>query len=318
MENANPFVPAPPNGLRTMITQELNELRAISAMIDSRLENINRTQIKIPPPVPIEQLLNDFMDSPDDLYERMGSMRYARELSRGWLIGSHITGIYIMVCLSIWLRFTMFHYKELTTHLVMISSSTSSIISSSSNQMMLSSVEMTRVGCVTACFRSRTDKAKTTRKRLKPGKHEHKERKSTKEAGNSKPKVLLHQTYLIGQYSQERPRWKKESTSEDGFYTQITHKINTSVSITDCHTGNPCEIASDPTAKNELPIIERLYGYDRRGRGKRPRGSKLNGRAPMDFYWLISDKPELLISSFEHFSFCLAEALFAYLCLILS
>ncbi|GJT57393.1 putative ribonuclease H-like domain-containing protein [Tanacetum coccineum] len=34
-----------------------------------------------------------------------------------------------------------------------------------------------------------------------------------------------------------------------------------------------------------------------------------NGRAPMDFYWLISDKPELLISSFEHFSFCLAEAL---------
>ncbi|GJZ50785.1 hypothetical protein Tco_0605300 [Tanacetum coccineum] len=35
-----------------------------------------------------------------------------------------------------------------------------------------------------------------------------------------------------------------------------------------------------------------------------------NGRALMDFYWLISDKPELLISSFEHFSFCLAEALY--------
>ncbi|GJV85121.1 hypothetical protein Tco_1525019 [Tanacetum coccineum] len=34
-----------------------------------------------------------------------------------------------------------------------------------------------------------------------------------------------------------------------------------------------------------------------------------NGRALMDFYWLIFDKPELLISSFEHFSFCLAEAL---------
>ncbi|GKD53605.1 hypothetical protein Tco_1286992 [Tanacetum coccineum] len=130
-----------------------------------------------------------------------------------------------------------------------------------------------------------TDKAKTTRKWLKPGKHEHKEQKSTKEAGNSKPKskvnqwsnlgqprVLHHQTHLIGQYSQERPRWKKESTSEDGFYTQLTHKINTSVSITDCHAGNPCEIASDPTAKNELPIIERLYGYDRRERGKRPRG----------------------------------------------
>ncbi|GJU34136.1 retrovirus-related pol polyprotein from transposon TNT 1-94 [Tanacetum coccineum] len=35
-----------------------------------------------------------------------------------------------------------------------------------------------------------------------------------------------------------------------------------------------------------------------------------NGKAPMDFYWLISDKPELLISSFELFSFCLAKALY--------
>nr|GFA28053.1 hypothetical protein [Tanacetum cinerariifolium] len=39
----NPFVPAPPNGLRAKITQELNELREISAMIDSCLENIDRT-----------------------------------------------------------------------------------------------------------------------------------------------------------------------------------------------------------------------------------------------------------------------------------
>ncbi|GJR16706.1 hypothetical protein Tco_0965233 [Tanacetum coccineum] len=67
MENANPFVTAPPNGFRAMITQELNELRAISIMIDSRLENIDHTQIKIPPPVLIEQLLNDFMDSSDVL-----------------------------------------------------------------------------------------------------------------------------------------------------------------------------------------------------------------------------------------------------------
>ncbi|GJS13170.1 hypothetical protein Tco_0407642 [Tanacetum coccineum] len=34
-------------------------------MIDSRLENINPTQIIIPPPVHIVQLLNDFMNSPD-------------------------------------------------------------------------------------------------------------------------------------------------------------------------------------------------------------------------------------------------------------
>ncbi|GKE30033.1 hypothetical protein Tco_1445417 [Tanacetum coccineum] len=65
MENANPFVPAPLNGLHARITQEFNELRVISAMINSRLENIDHTQIKILPPVPIEQLLNDFMDSPD-------------------------------------------------------------------------------------------------------------------------------------------------------------------------------------------------------------------------------------------------------------
>ncbi|GJW16579.1 hypothetical protein Tco_0024015 [Tanacetum coccineum] len=67
MENANSFVPAPPNGLHARITQELNELRAISAKIDSYLENIDHTQIKIPPHVSIEQLFNDFMDSPDVL-----------------------------------------------------------------------------------------------------------------------------------------------------------------------------------------------------------------------------------------------------------
>nr|GFA49371.1 hypothetical protein [Tanacetum cinerariifolium] len=65
MENANPFIPSPPNGLRARIAQELNKLYAISTMIDSRLENINHTQIIIPPPILIEQILNDFMNSPD-------------------------------------------------------------------------------------------------------------------------------------------------------------------------------------------------------------------------------------------------------------
>ncbi|GKE72773.1 hypothetical protein Tco_1534814, partial [Tanacetum coccineum] len=49
---------------------------------------------------------------------------------------------------------------EPITHLDMIRSSMTSIISStylssSSSQMMMSSVEMTRVGCVSACFGSR-------------------------------------------------------------------------------------------------------------------------------------------------------------------
>ncbi|GJR94720.1 hypothetical protein Tco_0266894 [Tanacetum coccineum] len=68
MENANLFVPIPPNGLRPMITQELNDLCIISAMIDSCFENINHTQIIIPPHVPFEQLLNDFMN-PTDVFE---------------------------------------------------------------------------------------------------------------------------------------------------------------------------------------------------------------------------------------------------------
>ncbi|GJW73686.1 hypothetical protein Tco_0133056 [Tanacetum coccineum] len=65
MENENPFVLVPPNGLRARITQELNELQAISAMIDSRLENIGHIHIPILPHVPFEQLLNDFMNPPD-------------------------------------------------------------------------------------------------------------------------------------------------------------------------------------------------------------------------------------------------------------
>ncbi|GKB24969.1 hypothetical protein Tco_0864370 [Tanacetum coccineum] len=64
MENMNPFLPVLPNGLRAKITQELNELRAISSMIDSLLENIDHTRIAIPPTAPFEQLFNDFMNPP--------------------------------------------------------------------------------------------------------------------------------------------------------------------------------------------------------------------------------------------------------------
>ncbi|GJX09826.1 hypothetical protein Tco_0199685 [Tanacetum coccineum] len=65
MKNANPFVPIPPNGLSARISQELDELCAILAIIDLRLENIDHTYIIIPPPVPFEQLLNDFMNPPN-------------------------------------------------------------------------------------------------------------------------------------------------------------------------------------------------------------------------------------------------------------
>nr|GEU44282.1 hypothetical protein [Tanacetum cinerariifolium] len=65
MENTNLFVPVPPNGLRSRISQELNELYAIFVAIDSRFENIDHTQIIIPPFIPFKQLLNDFMNPPD-------------------------------------------------------------------------------------------------------------------------------------------------------------------------------------------------------------------------------------------------------------
>ncbi|GKA62169.1 hypothetical protein Tco_0761688 [Tanacetum coccineum] len=59
MENVNPFVSAPPNGLRTYVSQELFELCPISAIIDSRHENFDHTQVITPP------LYDDFMNLPD-------------------------------------------------------------------------------------------------------------------------------------------------------------------------------------------------------------------------------------------------------------
>nr|GEU83090.1 homeodomain-like protein [Tanacetum cinerariifolium] len=64
MENANPFVPAPPDVFHVRITQELIKLYAILAMIYSRLDNIKHTRITIPPIAPFKQLLNDFINLP--------------------------------------------------------------------------------------------------------------------------------------------------------------------------------------------------------------------------------------------------------------
>nr|GEZ26485.1 hypothetical protein [Tanacetum cinerariifolium] len=87
--------------------------------------------------------------------------RYARERLKGWLIGSHIIRTCMLEYLSTWLGLTVFYYKEPITHLVMLSYSVIIIISSThlsqrsnSSRMMMSSVEMTQVGCVTACFGS--------------------------------------------------------------------------------------------------------------------------------------------------------------------
>ncbi|GJT11812.1 hypothetical protein Tco_0858854 [Tanacetum coccineum] len=63
MENANPFVPVPQNGLHSRITREINELRAISAMIDSHLKNIDHT---LPNEIDMDDLesKNELIDTP--------------------------------------------------------------------------------------------------------------------------------------------------------------------------------------------------------------------------------------------------------------
>ncbi|GKD64709.1 hypothetical protein Tco_1306817 [Tanacetum coccineum] len=75
MENANPFVPVPLNGLHARITQEINELHAISAMINSHLKNIDHT---LPNEIDMDDLesedelidtplVSPFLDSDDKL-----------------------------------------------------------------------------------------------------------------------------------------------------------------------------------------------------------------------------------------------------------
>ncbi|GJU01597.1 reverse transcriptase domain-containing protein [Tanacetum coccineum] len=56
------------------------------------------------------------------------------------------------------------------------------------------------------------------------------------------------------------------------FYTKLCLKETQGVSITDCHAGNPCELPSDLTANNDLPIIEELYGQYQKERGKQVKG----------------------------------------------
>ncbi|GKB16735.1 reverse transcriptase domain-containing protein [Tanacetum coccineum] len=54
----------------------------------------------------------------------------------------------------------------------------------------------------------------------------------------------------------------EENTRGSGICSKLCLKETQGVSITDCHAGNPCELPSDLTANNDLPIIEELYGHD--------------------------------------------------------
>nr|GEV92320.1 copia protein [Tanacetum cinerariifolium] len=62
MENADPFVPVPPNELHAKITQEPNELRAISAMINSHLKRVDHA-------IPPNEIDMDVLESEDKLID---------------------------------------------------------------------------------------------------------------------------------------------------------------------------------------------------------------------------------------------------------
>ncbi|GKD34248.1 hypothetical protein Tco_1249757, partial [Tanacetum coccineum] len=135
-----------------------------------------------------------------------------------------------------------------------------------------------------------TDKAKILRKRLKPGKHEHENGRARKKPGesylikswgksqlkdkkdNSGVKVHLgsnkrHSQALIGQYPSRYATMDDEKAQERWDFTLLTlTKKEQGISITDCHARNPCEISSDLTDENDLPMIGRLYGYDQEER----------------------------------------------------
>ncbi|GKB57863.1 reverse transcriptase domain-containing protein [Tanacetum coccineum] len=147
-------------------------------------------------------------------------------------------------------------------------------------------------------FRS-TDKAKIPRKRLKLGKLEHKKEEHAKswekaiKVKSGQPAVRIKQKpQETGKNHGANNNWGPKKTIQVLKYTLAATNIIHKLSLTKTQKG-----------------MQRWQLNGRRA---------YNGRALMDFYWLISDKPKLLISSFEHFSFCLAESLFAYLCLILS
>ncbi|GJY47080.1 reverse transcriptase domain-containing protein [Tanacetum coccineum] len=123
------------------------------------------------------------------------------------------------------------------------------------------------------------DIAKITRKRLKPGKHEHGNGRARKKQGGSyqsqtmvklqstwstKVKVLkytlaatnvIHKLSLVNTL-QDMPRGlvrkHKERDILHSFYTQKKHK---KLQTTDCHAGNPCELSSDPTVDKKHPMI---------------------------------------------------------------
>ncbi|GKC25900.1 hypothetical protein Tco_1028050, partial [Tanacetum coccineum] len=104
-------------------------------------------------------------------------------------------------------------------------------------------------------------------------------------------RVKTSLTPLIGQYPSMDATWiVKKAQGMKQFILILLSEEAQGVSITDCHAGNPCEISSDLTDENDLPMIGRLYGYD-----QEERVTEMRTRRAVD-------------KLFEHlFFFCLAK-----------
>ncbi|GJV11969.1 hypothetical protein Tco_1353510 [Tanacetum coccineum] len=124
-------------------------------------------------------------------------------------------------------------------------------------------------------FNVGTDIQKSQEIPSKNGKHEHEERKSTKEARDAKPKagkVKKSKLTTIQVINSKMARlimsnqalslasWTQRSTREAGFCTNSSHKRSTHVSITDCQAGNPCEFICDPMATIDSQMIDGMIG----------------------------------------------------------
>nr|GEV15788.1 hypothetical protein [Tanacetum cinerariifolium] len=113
------------------------------------------------PGVPRVGIPRPLRASMQDLFDRMGRMEIRQEaIERMEYIQSYHWDMYQGVFKHM-VGFIVFHCREPTTHLGMLNYNMTSIISSThlhhhsiSSSKMMSSVETTRVGIVTACFGS--------------------------------------------------------------------------------------------------------------------------------------------------------------------
>ncbi|GKA38020.1 hypothetical protein Tco_0724585 [Tanacetum coccineum] len=100
---------------------------------------------------------------------------------------------------------------------------------------------------------------KNHKKTVKTSKHGHEERKSTKEAKDSEAKPRKVNSHKGATLDEENTLERWEFTL--GKLTEVNK-----VSHQDCHTFNPCEIESHPTAQDDSQMIDEMIGQDSKER----------------------------------------------------